>query len=1155
MRPFIVRIQWTRGFAFVVFLGLLLSGPQSAWSQVLTRGAEITTSRIVVDEASHWSHWSLPTHAVDLVDDRVEFHYFRDRFNVVEDHETYQREIPALVFRDKFKDREGTPAVRSVHTVGRRFTFDDQGELRLGRDLNMEKYLDQNYLRYPDSETHVVFDGELYAITDTSMTSKKEGVVRLRNVKTGQVSRRDFKTKDKNAVPVYEYFARMGISRVGSNPPAEGALFDGDGTTYWEPSADDPLRDWWIEVDLGRSVVVDEIVLKFVDAELGDPFRQFRVSVSPWQEPLVDETEEAKAFGRTVQGLQHQTGHLVTTGLTKVGGTRGPNETQRLFTIDLEPPSDAEPNWTGRGVQVIRILVFDTKGGQHTRLSPQDQAVAEAQWQALPAAEKGDILYFVRSQEGFEEPVTAAEYEQLPEERQGHREYYRRERPRLADVEVWGLGDNLSPGIASGGGSFQLDGEHRASATAMFDGDYRTTFMHLATTVANDWHLLTVDLGATFWLDQLRITSAFLPIVAYLEAFEGYVHWYSDGTRDPTGRLMFERLSPFEREDITSPEIAARNPSGLGHYYQVSDEYPWEPRVRYVQARILGYSRAASDLSAGGASIREYHLYTRAYPAEVVLTSDLFALPSVRNFGRIFWDAVTPPGTRLEVRTRSGDRIGKIVSYYHRSGEFWTHDAEVWESLGSRKGGTDTTYVPTAAAWSPWSNPYTSSGAWVTSPGGRRFMQVQVKMVTEDREAAPTLHGLEIELTPPVGERIVAEVHPERVAAPGVVDTFEVFILPNFIEGQGASASAGFDELLLQLSSGGMELLDLGLGVDAETGSAAQLFAAVGGFVDESGAVLEVLRGTGPSRLQEELDGDSLWVRFPEALNLRPDAPREYRRITVEGDQVPIDAEGFALTAAAWGLLEEAEQGDVRYFRQRQVGDELRLTEVTDQAAYEALAPGEQGPIRYFRILQGDGESVPFDVNGDSLTAAAWDKLARNKRGPVVGAGELMRLRYAAPVFRNGTTVAVAVRNSEGGTALDKPWQRVEAGDATPLVEGNTLSIALPLDAAVLDQVELSPNPFTPNGDGINDAVRIGFSVFKISADREVTVGVYTLDGRRVWETVQMIESGQKSVEWTGMDGAGAPVPPGLYVCKVALDVDSEDQGGTTIARLVAVAY
>ena len=104
MRRFIECVHSAIGLALLGVLGLLSVGTQGVWSQLRTEGAEITPSRILVNQASHWSHWMLPTHAVNLVDDRVEFHYFRDRFNVVEDHETYQRDIPALDFRDKFKD-------------------------------------------------------------------------------------------------------------------------------------------------------------------------------------------------------------------------------------------------------------------------------------------------------------------------------------------------------------------------------------------------------------------------------------------------------------------------------------------------------------------------------------------------------------------------------------------------------------------------------------------------------------------------------------------------------------------------------------------------------------------------------------------------------------------------------------------------------------------------------------------------------------------------------------------------------------------------------------------------------------------------------------------------------------------------------------------
>ena len=82
--------------------------------------------------------------------------------------------------------------------------------------------------------------------------------------------------KSGQTVPVYTYLMRMGISRVGSNPADAAAILDGDRTTYWEPSASAPLDDWWVEVDLGRVAVVDSVVLHFVEASLGDPFRQFR---------------------------------------------------------------------------------------------------------------------------------------------------------------------------------------------------------------------------------------------------------------------------------------------------------------------------------------------------------------------------------------------------------------------------------------------------------------------------------------------------------------------------------------------------------------------------------------------------------------------------------------------------------------------------------------------------------------------------------------------------------------------------------------------------------------------------------------------------------------------------------------------------------------
>ena len=78
-------------------------------------------------------------------------------------------------------------------------------------------------------------------------------------------------------------------------------------------------------------------------------------------------------------------------------------------------------------------------------------------------------------------------------------------------------------------------------------------------------------------------------------------------------------------------------------------------------------------------------------------------------------------------------------------------------------------------------------------------MQVQVKMLTTDQNAAATIQSIGIEMATPVAELILAEVWPTDILTPGIVDTFEVFIQPNFIESPSRARSIGFDEILLAM--------------------------------------------------------------------------------------------------------------------------------------------------------------------------------------------------------------------------------------------------------------------------------------------------------------------------------------------------------------------
>jgi hypothetical protein len=161
---------------------------------------------------------------------------------------------------------------------------------------------------------------------------------------------------------------------------------------------------------------------------------------------------------------------------------------------------------------------------------------------------------------------------------------------------------------------------------------------------------------------------------------------------------------------------------------------------------------------------------------------------------------------------------------------------------------------------------------------------------------------------------------------------------------------------------------------------------------------------------------------------------------------------------------------------------------------------------------------------------------------------------FQSPVFLNGTTVSIAVRQTGGGTSPEAPWQSVEAGDAEPSIDANTLSLSVPLGGRIVEDLRIAPNPFTPNGDGRNDVTQIGVSIFRITSSRDLDVSVYTLSGLRVWSDRQTVTSGVQSVPWDGLDSDGQLVPPGIYILKVDLNID-DDSAGTVLTRTVAVAY
>ena len=127
--------------------------------------------------------------------------------------------------------------------------------------------------------------------------------------------------------------------------------------------------------------------------------------------------------------------------------------------------------------------------------------------------------------------------------------------------------------------------------------------------------------------------------------------------------------------------------------------------------------------------------------------------------------------------------------------------------------------------------------------------------------------------------------------------------------------------------------------------------------------------------------------------------------------------------------------------------------------------------------------------------------------------------------------------------------QYIEEGDANSGVGTNSLRVFVSESSLgdFLTDVTISPNPFTPNGDGVNDAVRIAYTLLQLTADAPVEVGIYTMAGQLVREVYRGMGKNGKytrdagdfaAKQWDGTDEHGDNVPPGLYLFKISVETD-----------------
>ena len=122
--------------------------------------------------------------------------------------------------------------------------------------------------------------------------------------------------------------------------------------------------------------------------------------------------------------------------------------------------------------------------------------------------------------------------------------------------------------------------------------------------------------------------------------------------------------------------------------------------------------------------------------------------------------------------------------------------------------------------------------------------------------------------------------------------------------------------------------------------------------------------------------------------------------------------------------------------------------------------------------------------------------------------------------------------------------QTASPGDASSASSSQSLAVISDIEGAtLLRDLAIAPDPFTPNGDGINDQTAIRMNIFHLEGAKAIEVHILDLSGRPRRDLTQASAngSGEYKLNWDGRDRDGRLLPPGLYLVRVRVDTDQQN--------------
>jgi len=509
----------------------------------------------------------------------------------------------------------------------------------------------------------------------------------------------------------------------------------------------------------------------------------------------IDATLDAREFGGGIRavGSNAADAALVIDGDSTTGWSPDPTDPSADWWLEVD---------LGRGVSAQRVtLVFDAAG------PPMDLfelflSDGEAEVNQVGTPIPGSLVY--RTRERFRGNDRHEVHFELDQARQQLMQFLRLEvlhyvpEARLVEVQVEAIGDNLALGLLERGGALEVIlNLSNPSAITETSNSQQAVDGKLTSGLrqsrqqrgpADVFSQLTLDLGATFWVDQTRLVGITETGGVYVFDFQFYEFMTSDGSLSPDGTLKWQKhytgTFPYSER--------ARIPL-VDHYFELRP-------VRYLRVFWRYWDSVCgreSDLwdpwpcNARG-RISEIQVFGEGYPREAQLVSPILDLGGLKNASAVRWGAHTPPDTRVEVRSRAGNDLKAKITYRDKDGKVVT-EKKYNKLIPSFRGPVDTV-LTVGDGWSPWSRIYRPSGERFLSPSLRRYVELDIRLVSNTLRAAAALDWLEVDFSSPLANAAAGEIYPVEVQ-PGTPTTFTYFLK------LGETQAGGFDRVGVEAST------------------------------------------------------------------------------------------------------------------------------------------------------------------------------------------------------------------------------------------------------------------------------------------------------------------------------------------------------------------